>query len=262
MGALVAIGDPANALLYGERHLEWLGQELGIAPPAEFEALVERMHRGSSAPTPDLQITHGAREESDADSTAWSVHERRSAELPEPLRWSARTALRLPRWGFALASFGAILVGAALGVWFLKSRIPVDTSEPALAILNLKNLGSPQDSLLALGLTDALATRLAKIRDLRIALGGGALSEGDLDLDRIAERLGASHVLTGTFYRAPRRDSDSRIRVSVQLVDAVEGTLLWAHVFESAAASMFAMYSDIGENVAQALNLTLLEVER
>ena len=48
MEALVAAGDPANALLYAERHRQLLQTELDIAPPPEFETLVERIRALSS----------------------------------------------------------------------------------------------------------------------------------------------------------------------------------------------------------------------
>ncbi len=50
MEALELAGDPGNALREGLRHREFLLQNLDIAPPPEFEALVERM-RSEHGPT-------------------------------------------------------------------------------------------------------------------------------------------------------------------------------------------------------------------
>jgi DNA-binding SARP family transcriptional activator len=72
MDALDSAGDPGNALLQARRHVETLQRELNLEPPAEIEALIER-----------LREAH-AREEATQAKTPEEIPDRSHAEVMPP----------------------------------------------------------------------------------------------------------------------------------------------------------------------------------
>jgi len=79
-------------------------------------------------------------------------------------------------------------------------------------------------------------------------------------ISAIGEELGVGYVLTGTI-RWNRGRSNS-VRVTTQLIRVSDDTHLWTRTYEKVLEEIFAVQSDIAEEVAKQLDLTLLEPER
>jgi serine/threonine protein kinase len=84
---------------------------------------------------------------------------------------------------------------------------------------------------LADGLTEEITTGLSRFSYLRvIARGSTQRYAGETkDLREVGRELGARYVMEGSLRRA-----GSRLRVAVQLVDAISGVQLWAETYERA----------------------------
>ena len=74
--------------------------------------------------------------------------------------------------------------------------------------------------------------------------------------EEIARRLGVRYILSGSLRRG-----GTRIRISVQLIDAETGGTLWAERFERDLLDIFALQDDIAEAVAGAIEPELLKKE-
>jgi len=261
MEALNRSGDPANALIYARKHRELLKAELEITLPPEVKALERRMRDERS------------------DATAGETHEEETSPLSDPSepvpqqgdRVAEDTRVRKAvshqkkKWyrRFVLPGVVVLSTGLALGSWVWRpGDAPPAPNRPAVAVFKLENLGPPEDSAFTLGVTDALITRLSKIGDLRFSFANTSLNSSGAKYAQIAEDFGSTHLLAGTIQREPMPESSGVVRICIQLIQTADGRIVWADDFEVESASLFQMYGEIGAQVAQALDVTLLEREQ
>jgi TolB-like protein/Tfp pilus assembly protein PilF len=104
-----------------------------------------------------------------------------------------------------------------------------------LVVLPFENLGPPEDEYFADGITEELTARLAG---------------------------GVEYVLEGTIRWQRISGGKSRVRVTPQLIRVTDATHVWADVYQEDMTDIFQVQSDIGSQVAQALDIVLLEPER
>ena len=77
------------------------------------------------------------------------------------------------------------------------------------------------------------------------------------NLREIARTLGVSHVVEGSVQRA-----DGRVRINVQLIDAHNDAHLWAEHYDRDAADVFAIQSEVAQQIADKLRSKLSPAER
>jgi len=99
-----------------------------------------------------------------------------------------------------------------------------------VAVLPLKYSGSDADlKALAEGLSEEVITGLSRFSYLRVVAGGSTAkySSESGDLRAIGKELGARYVMEGSL-----RKAGTKLRLAVQLVEAVSGAHLWAETYE------------------------------
>jgi serine/threonine-protein kinase len=104
------------------------------------------------------------------------------------------------------------------------------------------------------GLAEELINTLAALRGLRVLARTSSFSlhgQG-LDAREIGRRLSVETVLEGSV-----RKAGSRIRITVQLVDAAEGYQIWSRRFDRELDDVFAIQDEIAEAIARELQATL-----
>jgi TolB-like protein/Flp pilus assembly protein TadD len=119
----------------------------------------------------------------------------------------------------------------------------------------LKSLNQEKgDDYLGLGIADTVITKTSKMRELivRPISSVRRYEKQDINPIEVARELQADSVLAGTIQRA-----GDRIRVSMNLLRAGDGTSLWAETFDREVNDTFALQDDISLNVLKALNLTV-----
>ncbi len=172
-------------------------------------------------------------------------------EAPKP---TAQTHRRTPLIA-AVATVVIALVGIA--AWQLTSA-PVEVADavlalpdgPAIAVLPFENdSGDAEQDFLANGITEDLIVRLSRFDNFFvIARNSTAQFKGtSMDVREIGNTLGARFVIEGSVRR-----TDETLRVSIQLLDAVDGTNLWAETYDRdpSAADLFAIQDDITAKVS------------
>lgn len=100
----------------------------------------------------------------------------------------------------------------------------------SIAVLPLENLSSdPQQEYFADGLTDTLITNLGQVGTMRVISRASVIQykRGKTPLPQIAHDLNVDAVVEGTVLRA-----GSRVRISVQLLDARADRHLWSQTYE------------------------------
>ncbi len=134
--------------------------------------------------------------------------------------------------------------------------------EKSIAVLPFENRSpNPDDAFFADGMHDDLLTHLSKIRDMHVISRTSVMGYADTDLKipEIARDLGVATVMEGAVQRA-----GSRVRINVQLIDAVTDAHLWAEIYdrELTADNIFDIQSEITKAIATALNSVLSSADK
>ncbi|MEN8196865.1 MAG: BTAD domain-containing putative transcriptional regulator, partial [Pseudomonadota bacterium] len=128
---------------------------------------------------------------------------------------------------------------------------PVDLTipdRPSIAVLPFANRGG--DDYFVDGITENILAGLTRFHDLFVISGPSAfaLNSPDLEARQAGKRLGVAHILEGAVQR-----TDSRVRVTVQLVDTRDGRHLWAEKYDRDADDLLAVQDDITTNIVASL---------
>jgi TolB-like protein len=129
---------------------------------------------------------------------------------------------------------------------------------PSIAIMPFDNLGDASDAYFVDGVVEEIGSTLSRIRDFFVIARQSTFTfKGRVvDAREVGRTLGVAYLVEGT----ARRDGD-RLRISVQLVDAVTLTQLWSDRYEGANTEIFAYQDRIAEQVAGALNPAIRRAE-
>jgi len=129
----------------------------------------------------------------------------------------------------------------------------------SIAVLPFENLSSDKENAyLADGIQDEILTKLASIADLRVIsrTSTAKYKSKPEDLKTVSQQLGVATVLEGTVQRA-----GEKVRVNVQLLDARTDSHLWAKSYDREARDIFAVESEVSQEVADALQAKLSPTE-
>jgi serine/threonine protein kinase/tetratricopeptide (TPR) repeat protein len=133
--------------------------------------------------------------------------------------------------------------------------------EKSIAVLPFENLSKDEENaFFASGVQDEILTDLAKVADLKVISRMSVMkykSDPERNLPEIAKALGVSHVVEGSVQRA-----GGRIRVSAQLIDARTDDHLWAEHYDRDFADVFAIQSEIAQQIADQLQARLSPAEK
>jgi len=146
----------------------------------------------------------------------------------------------------------------------LKQEVQPSSKEIRLVVRPFENLGSTEDEYFADGITDAITARLAGIHGLSVLSRQSAMQykKSEKNPQQIAEELSVDYILEGTVQRERPSDPTSRVRIIPQLIKASEDAHVWTEIYDDDMKEVFRLQSDIAEQVAQALDIALIEPER
>ena len=119
--------------------------------------------------------------------------------------------------------------------------------------------GDPEKAYLCDGLSEELINGLTKVGGLQVVAHSSAFSfKGrDVDAREIGRQLHAATILEGSV----RRTGD-RLRVSAQLIDAVQGYHLWCEQYDRRLEDIFAIQDEISRAILASLNVEFLRGAR
>ncbi len=203
------------------------------------------------------------------DERYQSAHEVRT-ELSEPLTEVITSSAgvvvpirKKPSWfprvlglaGLVMAVFIVYLGWDALR----QPSPPVEQVRKSIAVLPLDNLSAePESEYFSDGLTEDIIAKLSKIGDLKVISRTSVMLYKDTDknLRQIGQELGVATILEGSVRRA-----DGRVRVVAQLIDTETDENLWAETYNRQLDDIFAIQSDVAEQMASALKVELTTAE-
>jgi len=131
---------------------------------------------------------------------------------------------------------------------------------PSIAVLPFQNMsGDAEQDYFCDGLVEDIITTLSKLAGLRvIARNSSFVYKGrSVDVREAAKQLGVRYLLEGSV-----RKSGNRIRVTAQLIDAKDGTHLWAERYDRAIDDIFAIQDEITLVLATEMQVKLTEGEQ
>jgi adenylate cyclase len=134
--------------------------------------------------------------------------------------------------------------------------------KPSIAVLPFENMtGDPKQEYFADGFTEEIITSLSKIPALFVISRTSSFSYRGkpVKVQQVSEELGVRYVLEGSVQK-----SSSRIRINVQLIDAISGKHLWSEHYDRDLKDIFALQDEVILKIASALsvNLTMGEQAR
>ena len=126
----------------------------------------------------------------------------------------------------------------------------------SVAVLPLVNeSGDPRQQYFSDGLSEELISNLIQINGLKVIGKYSSFKFRDSKDSpaQIGAALGVAHLLQGSV-----RQQGDRIRVTVDLIRADDGTGIWSHSYNEPLKDVFAIQTKIGQAVASALKVALL----
>jgi adenylate cyclase len=132
--------------------------------------------------------------------------------------------------------------------------------KPSIAVLPFQNMsGDIEQDYFCDGLVEDIITTLSKLAGLRvIARNSSFVYKGrSVDIREAAKQLGVRYVLEGSV-----RKSGSRIRITAQLIDADDGSHVWAERYDRAIDDIFAIQDELTLVVATEMQVKLTDGEQ
>jgi TolB-like protein/cytochrome c-type biogenesis protein CcmH/NrfG len=145
---------------------------------------------------------------------------------------------------------GAARTEAAIG-----SLIP----QKSIAVLPFENLSDDKGAAyFADGIQDEILTKLASIADLKVIsrTSTAKYKSKPEDLKTVSQQLGVATVLEGSVQKAA-----DKVRVNVQFIDARADSHLWAKTYDRDMKDVFAIQSEIAQEIADSLQAKLSPAE-
>jgi len=162
--------------------------------------------------------------------------------------------------GIALLVLAAV-VGAFIFVLRKPTRSTLSVAEKSIAVLPFENLSEEKaNAFFADGVQDEILTNLARIADLKVISRTSVMqykSGLQRNLREIGQQLGVAHLLEGSVQRAA-----NRVRVNAQLIDARTDAHLWAQTYDRDLADVFAIQSELAEQIVSQLKAKLSPEEK
>ena len=174
--------------------------------------------------------------------------------------------------GTELSILALLLAIGGLALWYLAptpggraanadAESTVAKLGPAsTAVLPFVNMsGDKGNEYFSDGMTETLLDRLAQVPQLKVAARTSSFSfKGtNADVRKIGAQLGVASLVEGSVQQA-----GDTLRITAQLVRAVDGSHLWSKHFDRKAADLFAIQDEIAGSITEALVGELLPQTR
>jgi non-specific serine/threonine protein kinase len=160
----------------------------------------------------------------------------------------------------AVSAFALIVI--IVGLLILGGK----TDEPAarfvdksIAVLPFTTISTTEeDEIFCSGIHDDILSQIAKIGDLKVVSRTSVMRYKDTNknMKEIAQELGVETVLEGSVRRV-----EDKVRIVAQLINAKTDNHLWTETYDRDYADIFAVQTDVAENIATALKTTLTPEE-
>ncbi len=133
-------------------------------------------------------------------------------------------------------------------------------SRLSIAVLPFTNMsGDPEQEYFSDGITEDIITDLSKVSTLNVVSRNTVFTfKGKaVNIAQIGRQLNVGHVLEGSV-----RKAGGRVRITAQLIDALNDSHVWAERYDRDLNDIFALQDEIAEAIVAALKVKLLPAEK
>jgi TolB-like protein/cytochrome c-type biogenesis protein CcmH/NrfG len=186
---------------------------------------------------------------------------KRTADVSPDEVWS------MPYWSkrkFSVFIVAVVVIAAGLLAYQLlrgpRSAVASIADTKSIAVLPFENLSEDKNNAyFADGVQEEILTRLSKIADLKVISRTSTqrFKSAPADLKEIAKQLGVANILEGSVQKA-----SDQVRISVQLINALSDSHLWAETYDRKLADVFQVESDLAQKIAASLEAKLTGREK
>ena len=184
-----------------------------------------------------------------------------SLQLPD---WTPTMVILLLVIGFPFALIFSWIYDISLkGVKKTERRKPTDgihNYDNSIAVLPFKDMSALKDQdYFCEGISEEIINVLTQIGSLKVIARTSAFAFKDkqVDMREIGEKLNVETLLEGSI-----RKDGNHLRITAQLVNAVDGSHIWSNNYDRTVDDMFAIQDEIASEIAEALKVNLLGQER
>jgi adenylate cyclase len=131
---------------------------------------------------------------------------------------------------------------------------------PSIAVLPFANLsGDAEQEYFSDGVADDILTELSRDRALFVIARNSSFTYRghSVDVKQVGRELGVRYIVEGSV----RREA-SRVRVTAQLIDALDGSHVWAERYDRALEHVFDVQEEIAEAVVNAVRPAVRSAEQ
>jgi adenylate cyclase len=131
---------------------------------------------------------------------------------------------------------------------------------PSIAVLPFDNLSDdPKQEYFSDGLTEEIISALSSVPKLFVIARNSTFTyKGKpIKVQQVSEELGVRYVLEGSV-----RKGGDKIRITAQLIDALNGHHLWAKRYDRNLSDIFAVQDEITKEIITAMQVKLTEGEQ
>ena len=133
-------------------------------------------------------------------------------------------------------------------------------SKPSIAILAFENMSNdPEQEYFAEGISEDIITELSRFRSLFVIARNSsfAFKGRATEAREIGRKLGVRYIVEGSVRRA-----GNRIRITAQLIDAVDDKHLWAERYDRELEDIFAVQDEVTRSIVTAIEPRMISTER
>ena len=156
-------------------------------------------------------------------------------------------------------SIALLLSGAAPAASAQLAPEPRPADKPSLAVMPFINLsGDPQQEYFADGMMEEIVTALSRVRSVFVIASGSTLCfKGKAaSAQAVGRQLGVRYLVEGSVRR-----SGDRVRIALKLVDAADGSQIWAERYDDTLDDVFALQDKVALNVVGVIVPTVQNAE-
>jgi TolB-like protein len=158
-----------------------------------------------------------------------------------------------------------VVIAVALGIWnFYLRRPSVDAADPekmafplpdkpSIAVLPFDNLsGDPEQEYISDGISENIIATLSKTSRMFVVARNSTFTyKGKpVKVQQVAEELGVRYILEGSVQK-----SGDQLRVTGQLIDAMNGRHLWSEKYDRKMKDFFVLQDEITKKIVVALRV-------
>ena len=195
-----------------------------------------------------------------------------------PRDWSAATAALATR--LSLGVLGGAVIAASFLVGRRKAAVdaaaPVGSTlssqaqtapatplalpdKPSIAVLPFQNIsGDPEQEYFCDAMVEDITTALSRMKWLFVIARNSAFTcKGKtIDVKQVGRELGVRYVLEGSV-----RKASNRVRITGQLIDAINGSHIWADRFDGDMSDLARLQDEVTARLARSLDAEIVAIE-